>query len=242
MNDELKVKDLTREIYEPISIDTPINKAKSIMALNDYSQLAVVDKNKKHIKAISWKSIGKAELMNKTIKTVRDCLEESVFIDEEKPIVKYLKLTAKKEYIFVRSTKSKLTDKLSGIITTYDLIMRFNDFLKPYMELWYIEDALRDIIKKRGLVLDGVKKSLPPEEAKDDSLKINELSFSEYLDIIGHKENWEKIDLNGLDRKEFIKSLDSIRVTRNKVAHFKSSLSEEEKYHLEVIRELLLEI
>lgn len=237
MIDQLKVREFIDKNHsvETISEDLPLNKAKSIMILKDYSQLAV-QTNGQGIQAISWKSIGKAELMNDSISFVKDCLEEPAILKEEKSFVKYLKLIAKKDYVFVQNSKKELT----GIITTYDMTMRFNDFLKPYMEIGLIEEALRKVIREK---LDHEEVSLRYDlkDEKEVTKKVSDLTFFEYLRIIGDKENWDSGALKNLDRKTFLNHLDSIREIRNKIAHYSPNpLSESEKYQLEVTRELLL--
>jgi len=239
MIDKLKVKEFIDDQHpvDTISEDLPLNKAKSQMILKDYSQLAVTTNNNQ-IKAISWKSIGKAELINGKIEFVKDCLEEPAMIDENDTFIKYLKLIAKKDYVLVKNN----TGKLVGIITTYDMTMRFNEFLKPYMQIGIIEESLRKIIKTRITDNEITLKS-PRKDEKEISKKITDLTFFEYLKIIGNKENWGKLELNELDRSSFLSHLDKIRDIRNKIAHYSPNpITESEKYSLKVTSELLLDM
>lgn len=239
MIDKLKVKEFIDEHHPvgTISEDLPLSKAKSQMILNDYSQLAVITNNKQ-LKAISWKSIGKAELINGKIEKVKDCLEEPALINESDTFIKYLKLIAKKDYVLVKNNDGKLV----GIITTYDMTMRFNEFLKPYMQIGIIEESLRQIINT--IVADNeITLKSPRNEEKEISKKITDLTFFEYLNIIGSEENWKKLDLKDLDRSSFLSHLDKIREIRNKIAHYSPNpITESEKYSLKVTSELLLEI
>lgn len=238
MIDRLRVKEFIDQNHpvKTVSEDIPLRKAKSIMILKDYSQLAV--KSGSEIHAISWKSIGKAELLDGSVSLVKDCLEEPVILDENKSFVKFLKLIAKKDYIFVQNSKKELT----GIITTYDMTMRFNDFLKPYMEIGLIEESIRNLIRNK-LEKEEVSLNYHKKEETEVEKKISDLTFFEYLRIIGDKENWSSIGFNNLDRKTFLNHLDNIRKIRNKIAHYSPKpLSESEKYELKVTRELLLKM
>ncbi|MEX0662466.1 MAG: hypothetical protein WEA58_07825 [Balneolaceae bacterium] len=239
MIDKLKVKEFIDDQHpvETISEDLPLSKAKSLMILNDYSQLAVTTNNN-HLKAISWKSIGKSELINGKIENVKDCLEEPAIIRENDTFIKYLKLIAKKDYVFVNNDK----DKLSGIITTYDMTMRFDEFLKPYMQIGIIEEALRQIIKK---FTNSQKVSIksPGKKEKEQLKKITDLTFFEYLNLIGSENNWRGLGFNELDRSSFISHMHEIRGIRNKIAHYSPNpITESEKYRLKVTSDLLLEI
>ena len=238
MIDRLKVKEFVDQDHpvKKVSEDIPLQKAKSVMVLKNYSQLAV--KSRSEISAISWKSIGTAELLNDSVNLVKDCIEEPVVIDENKSFVKFLKLIAKKDYIFVQNSKKELT----GIITTYDMTMRFNDFLKPYMEIGLIEESIRNIIRDK-LGKEEVNLKYDGREESEVEKEISDLTFFEYTRVIGNRDNWSSLGFNNLDRKVFVNHLDNIRGIRNKIAHYSPKpLSESEKYKLKVTRDLLLKM
>ena len=48
---------------------------------------------------------------------------------------------------------------------------------------------------------------------------LSDLTFGEYLRLIENGENWGKLAMP-LDRPEFVKKLDDVRVIRNNVMHF----------------------
>ncbi|MDN5478656.1 MAG: CBS domain-containing protein, partial [Chryseobacterium sp.] len=99
------------------SIDDTIEKAKSLMLLNDFSQIPVLDDKGKILGAVSWKSIGKNEAFGERDNKINNYIEESAIVKENGDFLNYIKLIAKKDYILV----TDLFENLVGIITTYDM-------------------------------------------------------------------------------------------------------------------------
>jgi len=191
-----------------------ILKAKSLMLLNDFSQIPVLSPNGKILGAVSWKSIGKIESLGINTTKIIDYLEESVIINEYDDFLKYMKLVAKKDYVLVKNKK----EELKGIITTYDMTINFKNFLIPFLHIGIIEDCIRHIIKETGI------------EVKKD---VDDLTFGEYKKLFEKSENWDKINLNLLDRNVFIEKLEEIRILRNNIAHYKrKGISSEEIFSI----------
>lgn len=179
-----------------------ILKAKSLMLLNDFSQIPVLSANEKIIGAVSWKSIGKIESLGINTPEIIDYVEESAIINESDDFLKYMKLVAKKDYVLVKNKK----EELKGIITTYDMTINFRNFLIPFLHIGIIEDCIRSLIKKNGI------------EVKKD---VDDLTFGEYKKLFEKNENWDKINLKLFDKNVFLEKLDEIRILRNNIAHYK---------------------
>tara|TARA_R110000868_G_scaffold408656_1_gene692116 strand:- start:277 stop:969 length:693 start_codon:yes stop_codon:yes gene_type:complete len=203
-----------------------IEKAKTLMLLNDYSQLPVLNKNSKIEGGISWKSIGKSESIGKKGGNVNEYMEEPVIIKDSGDFLKYIKLVAKKDYVFVTNYKNEL----KGIITTYDMTLYFRDFITPFLKLGIIEDSIRRMITKNALKI--------PKD-KD----VNELVFSQYSTIFLDDYNWSKLNFPLIDQSVFIEKLNQIRLIRNKVAHYKPDpLKSSEHFVIESFTEIIKKV
>ena len=203
MKDKFKVSeffDSSMKIASCHETDS-ILKAKSLMLLNDFSQVPVLSADEKILGAVSWKSIGKIESLGINSPYIIDYIEESAIINESDDFLKYMKLVAKKDYVLVKDKK----EKLQGIITTYDMTINFKNFLIPFLHIGIIEDCIRSLIKKNEI------------EVKKDA---DDLTFGEYKKLFEKDENWNKINLK-LDKNVFIEKLEEIRKLRNNIAHYK---------------------
>lgn len=199
--------------------------AKTLMLLNDFSQLPVLNFEDKIIGSISWKSIGKVESTSNKKEFVDDCLEKVVILNENDSFLESIKLIAQNEYILVSNSENKLT----GIITTYDMTMFYNDFMFPYVKLGIIEDGIRNLITKR----------IKAELNKD----ITEFTFGKYVELFKKDENWNKLGFENLDKTVFVEKLDRIREIRNTIAHYKpKGLTEQEHFEIEAFANIIEKI
>ena len=224
MKDNLKVIEFISKDWAIVSckLDDPISKAKTLMLLNDFSQLPVLSPDGKIEGSISWKSIGKIESIADNKVAVADFIEEPIIIKENDNFLKYIRTIAQNDYVFVVNSKNIL----KGIITTYDMTLYFNDFISPYLKLGIIEDSLRE------LIMNKIKVELKKN--------INDFVFNEYKALINKEENWNKLGLKNLDKSVFIEKLEQIRVIRNKIAHYKPTpLTREEHSALESFAEII---
>jgi hypothetical protein len=208
-----------------------LSKVKTIMLVNDYSQLGVETKD--GLKGISWKSISKAELLNQNATvTVKDCLEDIPIILADKPLTNYAKLIAKKEYIFVKKNESK--DEYA-IVTTYDMTIQFNEYAMPFLDISFIELRLKDLLAKKKL--NDQKKGDYKFEKPESNL-----SFGSLMKVLYNEKNWEQLEFSSIHKEAFIEGLNEIRKVRNKLAHFDGNLDDSERYSVKVMRELVLKM
>jgi CBS domain-containing protein len=224
MTDNLKVSQFINkdQTITYCKLDDTIATAKTLMLLNDFSQIPVVNDEGKIDGCVSWKSIGKTEALCDNMKFVQDYIEDPIILKEKEIFLKHIKTIAHNDYVLVVNSKNIL----KGIITTYDMTLYFDDFITPYLKLGIIEDSLRKIIINK----------IKPKLQKD----INDFIFNEYRQLIEKDENWAKIGLRNLDKKVFIEKLDHIRKIRNKVAHYKPTpLTREEHFILDSFADII---
>lgn len=201
--------------------DDEISKVKSLMLLNDFSQIPVLQESGKIMGAVSWKSIGKAEALGTTKGFAHEYMEDPAIIKDSVNFLDYIKLVAKKDYVLVTNAKGDL----KGIITTYDMTIYFKEFITPFLKLGIIEDNLRRVITTKDL-----------QTPRD----VNELVFSQYEQIFKQHDNWEKLKLPNLNQQVFLEKLGQLRIIRNKVAHYKPDpLTEDENFVIASFAEII---
>ena len=224
MTKHLNVAQFVKKDILPVSckLGDSISKAKTLMLLNDFSQIPVLNNEQKIEGCISWRSIGKVESTSENKELVDDFMEKAVILNEKDSFLESIKLIAQNEYIFVANSENKL----SGIITTYDMTMYYNDFMFPYIKLGIIEDCLRYLITNK------IKAEL--------KIEITEFVFNDYIKLIDKDENWIKLGFKELDKSIFVSKLKEIKEIRNNVAHYKPTpLTKEEHFVIEAFASII---
>jgi hypothetical protein len=107
---------------------------------------------------------------------------------------------------------------ISGIVTTTDLSLQFQQLSEPFLLLAEIENHIRLLIdgKFTAAELSSVKDGADPDRTIET---VADLTFGEYLRLLENPQHWEKTGLE-VDRKVFVKELDKVRLIRNDVMHF----------------------
>ncbi len=199
---------------KPLSVNTntKLKEAATIMMMNDYSQLPVIDgKTLKGV--INWKTIGNRLIQNCDGDEVRFFMEKATEISSDESIFTAIELIKQYGFTLVRGK-----GMIVGIITTYDLAAEFRDFVEPFLLLASIENQIRTMLGAK-LSLTDIKAAKDPADTEREVTCISDLSFGEYMRTFQNPELWDKLSLN-IDRKHFTNKLDEIRNIRNEVMHF----------------------
>jgi hypothetical protein len=119
------------------------------------------------------------------------------------------------QYVLVQDA----TRKITGIVTTSDLSLRFRQLAEPFLLLSEIENQIRQIIVSRGrFTLAQLKTYRDLNDARNID-GVAELSLGEYQRLLQNPQCWEQLQL-GVDRTIFDAGLDRVREIRNDVMHF----------------------
>jgi len=204
--------------------DDSIEKAITKMMVNDYSQLAVMTTDTTLKGAISWKSIGMKMSQGNEVKTVSQAMISAEVVEDEDSLFSATPKVIENDYVFVRSKKDK---RIKGIITSTDLSAQFMKLSEPFILLGKIEHQLRKLINEK-IDIESIRNAcfegdLNRRKSVNDA---NDLTYGEYIRIIEDRDNWNKMGLI-LDRKEFLKVMESIRELRNDIMHFHPDIMEE---------------
>lgn len=198
-----------------VSPNDTIEKAITLMRMNDYSELPVMTMPRAVSGLFSWRSLGEAAVSERECTEVRHCMHEAREIPETRSIFDAIAEVSKHDCILVRGGDNAI----KGIVTAADISEEFKRLTEPFLIIGDIENHLRHLIDGAGFTDDEYQTAKDP---RDETRVINDASdmtFGEYSRLLGTDENWRKLKIN-LDRKEFIKQLDQIRFIRNEVMHF----------------------
>jgi len=119
------------------------------------------------------------------------------------------------EFVFIKDNK----DVICGIVTIYDIALQFKHLSEPFIEIQLIENSIRKFIDnniQKEIFADFCKQKYPERKIENTT----DLTFGEYMGIIGNNELWNNFNIN-LDRKAFIEKLECIRLIRNDIMHFR---------------------
>ena len=217
-----------------ITRDKTVEEATTLMIMHRYSQLPVTQNMRNIDGMISWRSMGRARASGNPCEFVRDCLESVRILDQDAPFFESVDTITEREVVLVRGRDRTIT----GIVTTSDLSREYHDKAEPFLLLGAVEDRIRILISKH-LSADEIRGARDPDDETREIEDVDDLTFGEYVRLLGSRRNWEKLGL-GIDRKLFVKLLNDVREVRNDVVHFRpDSFEPEDLDKVEMLRSLL---
>ena len=197
----------------PVSVkrDDSLAKATTILRIEDYSQLPVMQ-NEWDVKGVvSWTSIGAAHAQGRNPLKVRECMVTAHVIDVQMPLADATDVIYKHDYVLVRDKDQKIT----GIVTAVDLAHEFKQLTHPFLLIGEIEHHVRNLVRGKFSVEEFVEASGGDDEVRGP----DDLTFGGYCRLLQPKEAWAKLGLQ-VDRSVFNAHLESMRQIRNDVMHF----------------------
>lgn len=236
-----RVKLLTAANKVPLGVtkNDTIRKAMTLMMTHDYSQLPVMNSPKSGSLdgMISWYTIGWATAKGKEIAHVKDCITRDVsVIKYESPLLDAVHAVLLNEIVLIE----KLDRSICGLVTLTDIVDELVGLTEPFLLLAQIENCIRVLLEDKFTPeeLQAVKFG---EDARE-IFTVSDLTFNEYIQLMRSGDNWERIGVP-LDKEEFTKKLEEVRLVRNEVMHFSSDqLEDEQLYTLKSTAMFLKEI
>ena len=192
-----------------VNQDNDLIKAITTMTLFNYSQLPIMQGEREVKGMISWKSIAARVATGNDCPKVQQCREDAQVIDSNGTLFDAIPTIVKHGYVLVRDLKDR---KITGIVTTSDLISQFQSLTEPFLLLREIELHLRRILD--GKIDFEVVENLFAFPKKS----INDLNFGDYVRLLERPEVWSKLLLN-VDQNALTSQLEKVRLIRNDVMH-----------------------
>jgi hypothetical protein len=209
-----------------VQLDAPLEEAITLMLLNDFSQLPIIQHKRKVQGMISWKSIGKRiGCKNQYVHDMMDDAESVEILFDDMPLVDAVRVIAGKDVALIRSRNN---GEITGLVDTSDITDQFMMLAAPFFLIGAMENYIRHILER--IPFDLVRKALCDNSTRDIN-DLNNLSFGDYIRVLKMPSNWESLKLR-LSRKVFVSKLDTVRIIRNKIMHFRATQLPEEEIQL----------
>lgn len=201
---------------KPISVtrDSEVREATTLMLMNDFSQLPVMQNERDVDGIISWKSIGAARALNRECRYVRDCMEKVEVLNFDTYLFTAVGSIADKEVVLVRNKEKKIT----GLVTTSDISLQFGALSEPFLRLGEIENHIRRLIDGK-YSLEVLSSVCNPSDSERKIESVSDLTFGEYTRLLEDQSNWDRLGYD-LSRSHFINQLNKVKRVRNEVMHF----------------------
>ncbi|BDA86930.1 CBS domain-containing protein [Aureimonas sp. SA4125] len=197
-----------------VAPDDSIGRAVTLMMTHDFSQLPVLTTPREIKGIISWRSIGERLASGVGGKTVKDFMDSAVIINKNSYLFSTIRQVIDNEYVLVRDTDQTL----SGIVTTTDLSLQFQQITEPFLLLNEIESQIRIILQK-WIKCDNFT-LIKILNLTDKYNSVYDLTFGQYLRIFQNVDIIPNPFPLNIDRTQFCSTLDAVRVVRNEVMHF----------------------
>lgn len=212
-----RVSRLLAASTKPLSVppDCTLCEAATLMLRHDYSQLPVMSNDRDVKGVISWESIGsRLAFAAGKHEFARDCMKGHHEVNSTDSLFRVIGRIVEHSYVLVRAPDRTI----SGIVTTTDLSLQFQQLSEPFLLLAEIENHVRKLIdgKFTAAELSSVKDAADPDRLIET---VADLTFGEYIRLLENADHWAKTNLR-VDRRVFVKELDKVRLIRNDVMHF----------------------
>jgi hypothetical protein len=212
---ELCFSDLAASTAGVLSVapDDSVERAVTIMALKEFSQLPVLS-GPRDLKGIfSWKSLGEARLRG-VPSEVRECLAQPKVVAIGSPVLPALPLISAEDFVLVQDYDRTIC----GIVTAADITLEFGWLARPFLLLGEVERRLRHLLGRAGepsriFAGDATYEGEIPA-------RFEELTLGELERAFERPEVWNQLQVD-LDRGEFLKALSAVRELRNEMVHFR---------------------
>lgn len=190
-----------------------IQRAQTVMLLNDFSQLGVMQSAKSAPLAVTWESVAKALIRDPNAQWLHQALVEAPVVWQDADLLEAIPAIVHVGFVFV----ARRVGESIGVVTTADLSRQFADLAGPFILLSEIELRLRQAIGG-ALSLSELAKAAEPDAARQVE-SVDDLSLGEIIRLLEPEVQWARLNWH-LDRKEFLQAMHHVRELRNDVMHF----------------------
>ena len=129
-----------------VSPNAKLEEATTLMRANNYSQLPVMEGERKVNGVISWKSIGFSRITQTGVCEVRYYMDDKgsrQIVDKTDSLIQVSHIIEEHDYVLVKSQQGAII----GIVTASDLTREFRNLYEPLYLSGSVELNLRQIIQ-----------------------------------------------------------------------------------------------
>ncbi|MAT43667.1 MAG: hypothetical protein CL609_15120 [Anaerolineaceae bacterium] len=222
-----------------VKMDDPASKAFGLMTEHDYSQLPIVDQDDHPLGMVTYESILRG-MRNFDVRieelSVRDVKINVPTFNLEDDLFDLLDQLKLKNAVLIVDPAYCLTD----IVTSYDTTEYFRERTENIMRVEDIETMIKEFIR---LAFSDSKNELDVEALNSaiihickyklngaKTLSFEELTLSDYINLFLYHKTWNVLEPVFNKSNRFLRNLlDSVRKTRNDLAHFRNEITIEQQ-------------
>ena len=236
------VKQLIEGRGLPVSVqkDDPVAEAMNLMVEHDYSQLPVIDAEGIPLGMITYESILKAMRyfgLGLDDLHVRDVMTRVQHYNLDDDLFDLLDRLKNINAVLIVDS----SDKLVGIVTSYDSTEYFRNRAENLMRVEDIETSIKDFIRAAYTneqdevdevqLEEIVQKIINPEKAPNvKPRKFGDLTLSEYISLLIYDTTWNFIEpILRKPKKNVNNLLNGVREIRNDLAHFRGDITAKQR-------------
>ncbi len=213
--------------------DETIRDALECMIENDFTQLPVVDKDGDLVGIISEQRIIRMyyhliEGVSLLDLKVDHCIAPAVTLPPDRDLFEALNRLKGNDVFAIVITRN---NKPIGILTDYDMTQFFRDLSEGLIFVEDIEVTLRQYIEKafpeERSMMAALMAAFKPDrrDSSKPAKEYEKLSFYDYIQLITNERNWPKFKGIFEPMDMFVKLMEPVWETRNKLAHFRGRLN-----------------
>jgi CBS domain-containing protein len=192
-----KIGDLPSARVPPIGVQAgqTATEAITIMLANDFSQLPVMSGHT--VKGmITWETIGSRLALGQLVlgpegARAQECMVPHHEIRAETSLLDAIDEVVANQYVLIRDS----SNKISGIVTTSDLSVRFHRLAEPFLLLREIENHIRGIIDRGDFTQEELQESSERPGLGKKVESVNDLNFGDYERLVQNKDRWSRLKI-----------------------------------------------
>ncbi|MCX5393180.1 HPP family protein [Streptomyces sp. NBC_00094] len=203
--------------------DTPLTQVTWLMRTKGYSQIPVIERGATLCGVVTWSSVAKVYETTASAVLAEAMVEDPPVVEAHHDFFQLLPRVSDDGYLLVRASDGSFC----GIVTTADITQRFDATAWPFFVVGEIESRLRKCLGAR-IGEDAIR---AVQLSNKRTGLITDLMFGGYVKLLDgdqqnpalrtrSDENWQALGWPGVDRVQFVRQLDRVRVIRNGIAHF----------------------
>ncbi|SCD32082.1 CBS domain-containing protein [Streptomyces sp. DvalAA-19] len=229
-----------------VTPDKKLSEITYLMSNKNYSQIPVIEGGSFLRGVVTWRSVVKAyERVARP--DLSDALVDPPVVESHHDFFSLLPRVSEEGYLLVRANNGSFC----GIVTAADITERFGATAWPFFVIGEIEFRLRKCLGAK-IGPDAIR-AVQPNQPRMQTGLITDLMFNGYVKLLDGEqqnpalrvradENWKALGWR-MNRTQFVRQLDRVRLIRNSIAHFDAEpltpkLSDELRGFLRILREL----
>jgi CBS domain-containing protein len=230
-----------------VSLETPVRMALQTMKKHGFSQLPVVE-GEAVLGIFSYRSLGVTLLSHHSearnpldmfVEELMDTADATRFVQVNHELSSILDTLDRHDSVLVGTP-----ERLQGVLTTVDVLRYLQRIAGRFVLLGEIELTIRALLRAAMTseeLTEAAAKALPNYAGKKRSSSLEEMTFGDYVQIVGSGDAWDRCRVAfGGDRDRTQVKLRRLKSLRNDVFHFKRELTDDEDRELYAGRDWLL--